>query len=119
MKYHNQKIKTIDGDFDSKKEYSDWLTLKLREKIGEIYGLERQKKFELIPAIKTSVETLKSVSYVADFVYFDRELDSWVAMDSKGFKTDVYQIKKKLFIKNYPEWIFREKGKIQKIYKVK
>ena len=50
QKYHAQKI-VIDGiDFPSKKEARRWMELLLLQKAGEIEGLRRQVRFELIPA---------------------------------------------------------------------
>ena len=66
-KYHNRKVKTSDGTFDSQKEYRRWCELKLLLRAGEIKELERQVKFELIP--KQDGE--KAIHYVADFVYID------------------------------------------------
>ena len=49
-KYHARKI-TRDGEtFDSQKEYRRWCELKLLERAGEIQGLRRQERIELIPA---------------------------------------------------------------------
>ncbi len=117
MKYGNKKINTPDGLFDSKKEYQEWCQLKLLQKAGEITELERQKEFQLIPTIKTNVETLRRVSYFADFFYFDKRLDCYVAQDTKGFQTDVYKIKKRLMLMLYPKIAFIESEKKKKIYK--
>ena len=48
-KFHNKKIDTPEGKFDSKLEYEYWLQLKAREQAGEITNLQRQVPFELIP----------------------------------------------------------------------
>ena len=37
--------------------------------------------------------------YVADFVYTDVETGETVVEDTKGFRTDVYKIKRKLMLK--------------------
>ena len=105
-KYRNRKI-TRDGDtFDSVKEYRRWCELKLLERAGEIHDLQRQVKFELIPAqyettgfsptgkaIKKCVE--RSCVYVADFAYKDEYGEQYVE-DTKGLKTKDYIIKRKL-----------------------
>ena len=91
-KYHNRKV-TVDGiTFDSVKEASRWQELRLLEKAGEIVGLNRQQKIELIPKTKL----YRAVSYVCDFVYFDKRTGKTVYEDTKGMKTDVYKLKKKL-----------------------
>ena len=49
-KYHAKKV-SIQGEvFDSKKEARRFLELQMLEKAGRISGLQRQKKFVLIPA---------------------------------------------------------------------
>ena len=82
-KYGNKKL-VIDGvTWDSKREYQRWLVLRQAEADGLICKLERQPKFELIPAIKeTYVKHLKTkdkvcertaqlpITYTADFSYF-------------------------------------------------
>jgi hypothetical protein len=91
-KYHNKKV-VIDGiTFDSVKEGSRWQELKLLEKAGEIVGLTRQVKIELVP--KSNL--FRASYYVADFVYFDKRLGKTIYEDVKGMKTDVYKLKKKI-----------------------
>lgn len=103
-KYRNQKT-YLDGIiFDSKKEAQRWAELKLLERAGQIINLERQRKFELIPAIKGSRGGLKqrAVSYIADFEYFERKGNDWIRVvedvKSSATKTQVYMIKKKLML---------------------
>jgi len=48
------------------------------------------------------------VVYIADFVYLDIRTNRWVAEDSKGAKTAAYIIKKKMFIDEYPQFVFIE-----------
>ena len=91
-KYHNKKV-TVDGiTFDSIKEADRWKELRLMEQAGEIVGLVRQVRIELIPKTKL----YRAISYVADFVYFDKRTGKTVYEDVKGMKTDVYKLKKKL-----------------------
>ena len=58
---------------------------------GEIRKLERQKVFTLHAGIK----------YIADFLitHLDGSLE---AVDSKGMETDVFKLKKKLFLVDFP-----------------
>ena len=91
-KYHNRKV-TVDGiTFDSVKEMARWQELRLMERAGEITGLVRQVKIEIIPKTKL----YRAVSYVADFVYFDKREGKTVYEDTKGMQTEVYKLKKKL-----------------------
>ncbi|MEE1050200.1 MAG: DUF1064 domain-containing protein [Clostridia bacterium] len=93
-KYSNTKI-TIDGvTYDSKKEARRHRELLLLERAGKITNLERQVKFELIP--KQDGE--RACTYVADFVYTNVDTGERVVEDTKGFKTEVYRIKKKLML---------------------
>lgn len=118
MKYHNVTILTKEGKFDSKYEYEVWCQLKLMEKAGKIRQLERQYPFEIIPQLKTSAGTLRAIKYIADFVYTDSETGDYFAIDTKGFETETYKLKKRLFILNYPNWTFieRKRNKKDKIY---
>lgn len=93
--------------FDSKKEFHRWCELRLLERAGKITDLKRQVKYELIP--KQDGE--RAVFYVADFVY-DVPVhkqsvneqghivfsDGYITVveDAKGYKTEVYRLKKKL-----------------------
>lgn len=91
-KYHNRKT-VVDGIvFDSAKEAARWCELRLLERAGEIQGLQRQVRYELIP--KQSGE--RAVNYIADFVY--TEAGQTVVEDVKGVKTPEYRLKRKLML---------------------
>ena len=90
-KYGARKLTAPDGQkFDSVKEFHRWGCLRLLERAGKITDLKRQVSFELIP--KQDGE--RACTYVADFTYYEN--GQYVVEDCKGFKTDVYRIKKKL-----------------------
>ncbi len=92
-KYGARKVTAPDGQkFDSTKEYRRWCELRLLERAGKIQCLQRQVKFELIP--KQDGET--ACHYVADFVY--QQDGRRIVEDAKGYKTDVYKLKKKLML---------------------
>ena len=109
-KYHNHRVELQGEVFDSKKEATRWLELKALEKAGKISGLQRQKKFELIPAqyeegttgprggFKKGKLLEREVVYYADFVYFDEEEKDFVIEDAKGVRTPEYVIKRKLLL---------------------
>lgn len=87
-KYHNRKTE-IDGFvFDSKKEATRYSELKFMETAGEIKDLTLQPKFPCF------VEGKLICTYIADFQYYD--VEGRHVEDAKGFKTDVYRLKKKL-----------------------
>ena len=106
-KYGNQKI-TIDNiTFDSTGEGLRYKELKLLEKTGQITDLQLQKKFIIVPEIREpdtvgprdGVKKGKLIQsaayYIADFVYYDKN-GELIVEDFKGFKTDLYKLKKKL-----------------------
>ena len=106
-KYHNHKVEINGQKFDSKKESKDWLKLKSMEDSGLIKDLRCQVPFELQPKYATrDGRKIRAITYVADFVY---ERDGVIyVQDSKGARTDVYKIKRKMFEYKYPEYIFIE-----------
>lgn len=107
-KYGNKKV-VVDGhEFDSQKEARRYKELKLMERAGVIKNLELQPAFELIPTIRTEHETLRKTVYKADFRYVDTKTDGVVVEDVKGFKTDVYKLKKKMLLHKYEGIDFRE-----------
>ena len=80
---------TVDGiTFDSKAEAERYKVLKARALAGEIRELKLQHCFEL------EVNGVKICSYKADFVYIEN--NKYVVEDVKGFRTPVYNLKKKL-----------------------
>lgn len=96
-KYHNKKL-TVDGQtFDSGKEYRRFRELCLLERAGQIAGLQRQVKFELLPAQRIDGKVVeRACSYVADFVY--TEDGQQVVEDAKGMRTQEYRLKRKLML---------------------
>ena len=96
-KYHAKKTVVNGITFDSKKEAKRYAELKLLERGGAIKDLRRQVRYELIPAFDCDGKHYRPTSYVADFVYTDCKTGAEVVEDCKGFRTDVYKIKAKLF----------------------
>lgn len=106
-KYHNTRT-MVDGIlFDSKKEADRYLELKMLQKAKVISDLERQPRFTLQEAFVCDGNRYQKLEYVADFKY--QENGETIIEDIKGVKTEVYKIKKKLFLKQYGDkYIFRE-----------
>lgn len=102
MKYYNKKT-TIDGIvFDSAKEAKRYNELKMLERAHIIDNLQMQKVFELQPKYINCIgQHIRAITYIADFYYYDNEFKKWVVEDTKGFRTEVYKIKKKLFEYKY------------------
>lgn len=108
MKYGNRQT-VIDGIvFDSALEARRYSELKLLERAGLIKDLRIQPKFTLQPAFEKCGKKYREISYIADFLYFDVDTGVTVVEDTKGFKTDVYKLKKKMFEFRFPELEIRE-----------
>lgn len=99
-KYKNKKVVVDNILFDSKKEANYYTKLKILRDAGKILYLELQKRFVLQQGFKLHGKTYRAITYVADFVYKDQEGQTHV-VDTKGYRTEVYKIKKKLFMKKY------------------
>lgn len=84
-KYGNER--TDDG-FDSKREARRYRDLCLREKANEISDLHRQVPFRI------DIKDEHVCTYKADFTYV--EGGALVVEDTKGYRTPVYRLKKKL-----------------------
>lgn len=103
-KYHNKKVIVEGKTFDSKKEAERYQTLKMLENANIISNLSRQVSFELIPKQKNE----RAVKYIADFMYVETATGKIIVEDVKGYRTDVYKIKRKLFKWRYPNYEFLE-----------
>ena len=107
-KYGNVKT-TLDGiTFDSKLEASRYAELKLLERAGEIQQLQLQPKFTLQDAFEKNGKKYRAIVYIADFMYFDNQKRKWIVEDTKGMKTDVYELKKKLFEYKFRNYEIKE-----------
>lgn len=99
-KYGNEKVELSGQTFDSKREGRRYLELQMMLKGGLISDLRLQVPFELIPAQRdpqTGKTIERAVNYVADFVYKTPD-GKTVVEDSKGYRTEVFRIKKKLML---------------------
>ena len=99
-KYNAKPVK-IDGlSFDSKKEARRYGELKLMEKAGEIGLLKFHPRYSL------DINGVHICDYEADFSYVPKEweyrvCDREVVEDVKGYRTDVYKLKKRLMLAIY------------------
>lgn len=107
-KYGNKKV-TEDGiTFDSIRERDRWLELKQLERAGEISNLERQPKFYLFGS-KSQV-LIRSKGYPngrraywkGDFAYFCSRRNKRICEDAKGFRTQIFILKKAVVEACYP-----------------
>jgi len=103
-KFRNKKVELDGHVFDSQAEAKHYLhTLKPRLEAGEISHLE------IHPRIRCEINGVKICDYLADFRYLDTsrsgpagQVGCQVIEDVKGYKTDVYRLKKKLVEALYP-----------------
>jgi len=93
-KYNNVKIEDDGHKFDSKKEHKRYCELKLLLRGGVISDLRLQVPYELIPAQTGGMRKELKTVYKADFVY--NENGKEIIEDTKGVKTDLYIVKRKL-----------------------
>lgn len=98
-KYHARKT-TVDGiTFDSQKEAMRYAELRLLEKAGEIYDLQRQVPFVIIPKmVDANGKKIPETKYIADFTYIEKGKLTRTVEDVKGVKTPEYRLKKKLML---------------------
>lgn len=111
-KFGNEPTMVNGERIDSKLEAKRYQELLLMQRAGQITGLQRQVKYLIIPehrepdiigprgGRKPGKIIEKARYYVADFVYYDTD-GELVVEDAKGFKTDVYKLKKALMLDRY------------------
>lgn len=99
---------TIDGiKFSSQLEGNRYKILKLRERAGDITGLELQPQFILLESFDCRGKHYRGVKFKADFTYY--EGGQKVVEEIKGYSVRDYPIRKKLFLLKYGDEIeFRE-----------
>jgi len=101
-KYNNRKIE-IDGyTFDSRLEADFYLRLKPLVKIGKIKELKIHPRYLLQEGFTKNGKHYQPIYYIADFeaLYDDGTV---VIYDTKGMRTEVYKIKRKLFEYRYKD----------------
>lgn len=99
--------------FDSKKEYSRWLELKMLERAGVITSLELQKPLVIQgEVIRKDGQVIRPIVYKADFMYVENGtviVEDVKGIDSrtgKAITTDVFALKWKLLQALYPDYEF-------------
>jgi hypothetical protein len=102
-KYHNKKVKVDGFLFDSQFEADYYSELKIQLRAGVIRGFCRQAHFILT----TGGNGLEPMEYVADFIIFNLDGTAEI-VDTKGFITDLYTAKKKVFAEKYPRLEIKE-----------
>lgn len=99
----------MDGiTFDSAKEARKYEELKLLQRAGEVVEIELQPEFELQPGYRTpDGNYVRPIRYRADFrvTYKDGRV---VVIDTKGYRTKEYLLKKKMLLYQHPDIEFME-----------
>ena len=103
-KYRNKKTKVDGVVFDSKKESETFAELETLLRAGQIAGYCRQAQFILQ---KGDIER-KPITYLADWIIFKID-GTFEIREDKGFMTEVYRIKKKMFQERFPKLKLNEK----------
>ena len=106
-KYNNKKIEYDGYKFDSKKEAEFYKKLKALQKAGKVKKIEVHPKFELQPSFKKNGKTYRAINYYADFLVYFSDGTTEI-YDTKGKRTEVYKIKKKLFEYKYKDLTIEE-----------
>lgn len=107
-KYHATKV-IVDGiRFDSNKEAKYYSELLLQKKAGIIREIELQPEFVLQEGYRNKQgKKVREIKYRADFkvTYADGRVE---IVDTKGYRTKEYLLKKKMLLFRYPELNFIE-----------
>ena len=108
-KYHTQKT-TVGGiEFDSKKESKRFMELQYLEKAGKIKDLQRQVRFILQDGfIDRDGNKIRPISYLADYYYVQNGQKVVEDCKSPATRTQVYLVKKKMFLFRYRDIKFIE-----------
>ena len=87
--------KTVVGDikFDSKREATRWMELQLLERAGEISGLDRQVRIDLMGQYRPLyTRTGRKMKMTVDFSYVENGVV--IFEDAKGMPTRDYEVRK-------------------------
>ena len=103
-KYGAIKTKLDGYTFDSKAEARRYGELRLLNKAGKIMGLNVHPVYVLQECFKQDGKTIRPITYEADFSYFEQDKGEpvLIAEDVKGVQTEVFKIKRKMFLFKYP-----------------
>lgn len=104
-KYHNHRTERDGIVFASRREASDYTDLMLQQEAGLIRNLVCQPRFVLQEKF-TDASGVKhrAIEYVGDFSYEECETGKLVVVETKGFETQAWRIKRKLFLYRYPQY---------------
>ncbi len=113
-KYHSKKVEICKNCgldscncfepviFDSKKEADYYRQLLLLQKAGEVEEIQLQPKFTLQEGFSKNGKKHRAITYTADFMVIYKNGRREV-VDVKGMRTQVFNLKLKLFEKKFPD----------------
>ena len=94
--------------FASRKEAKRYGDLRLMEIAGAISDLQVQPKYILQEDFIKNGKKYRKIEYIADFFYVTKPNLEMIVEDCKGYRNEIYKIKKKLFEYKYKEFSIRE-----------
>ena len=98
-KYNSRKTKCRQGHLHASiKEAGRCNELTMLEKAGNIKHLKQQPSIILQRKFRWRGKGIRAITYRGDFSYYDTESRMFTVEDVKGYRTEKYQIKKKLLI---------------------
>lgn len=102
-KYHSKIVQYLGKTFHSMAERDYFMYLKSEEKQGRVKDIKLQPSFVLQETFKKNGKTFRAITYRADFSYITTCDNKLHVVDRKGYETEVFKIKLKLFEYKYPE----------------
>lgn len=103
----NTRRKLVDGiEFRSTLEARAYQLLSLWQSAGVISALELQPTYLLQEKFRVDGKAIREMNYTPDFRY-QRDGLTFV-IETKGHRTQPYRMRRKMFLKRYPEIQFRE-----------
>lgn len=100
-KYKNRKVEINGIVFDSIAEGRYYKELLSRQKAKDILFFNIQPKYQIMPAFEKDGKKYQAMHYIADFEVHNND-GTIDVIDVKGFKTDVFRLKERLFHSIYP-----------------
>lgn len=100
-KYKSKKVEVDGHVFDSKIEARYYQQLKWLQEHEQILFFRLQPRYLLQEAFRKNGKTFRKIEYIADFEV--HHLDGSIeVVDVKGYETEAFRLKRKLFEKKYP-----------------
>jgi hypothetical protein len=98
-KYNAKKVQLDGHTFDSKAEARRYCELLLLKEANEIHSLKVHPRYTLLDPFTVKGVRYRGIYYESDFEYVEN--GRMITEDVKGFSTQVFRIKRKLFLKRW------------------